>query len=73
MSQSEIRHDWTLTEVDQLFNQPFNDLMFQLHTVESSKHNYTRDRRYFFKRLIKQTENNYGEEWKAKIAAKQID
>ena len=28
-----IRHDWTIEEVNSLFNQPFNDLMFQAQTV----------------------------------------
>ena len=25
----QLRHDWTIAEVEKLFNQPFNDLMFQ--------------------------------------------
>ena len=33
MSASEIRHNWTLSEVEQIFNQPFNDLMFQAQSV----------------------------------------
>lgn len=28
-----VRHDWTRTEISQLMNQPFNDLMFQAQTV----------------------------------------
>ncbi|MGI9287884.1 MAG: biotin synthase BioB [Pseudomonadales bacterium] len=28
-----IRHDWTFTEVKALFDQPFNDLLFQAQTV----------------------------------------
>ena len=28
-----LRHDWTLTEVKALFEQPFNDLLFQAQTV----------------------------------------
>ncbi|MGS2721229.1 biotin synthase BioB [Paraglaciecola aestuariivivens] len=32
-SPSPIRHDWTIEEVNQLFNLPFNDLMFQAQTV----------------------------------------
>jgi len=28
-----IRHDWTLTEIKTLFDQPFNDLLFQAQTV----------------------------------------
>ena len=30
---SEIRHNWTLAEVNALFNLPFNDLLFQAQTV----------------------------------------
>lgn len=28
-----VRHDWTQAEVEALFAQPFNDLLFQAHTV----------------------------------------
>src|SRR3990167_8138396 len=28
-----LRHDWTLNEVKALFEQPFNDLLFQAQTV----------------------------------------
>lgn len=30
---SALRHDWTLVEVRALFQQPFNDLLFQAHAV----------------------------------------
>ncbi|NVK24478.1 MAG: biotin synthase BioB [Gammaproteobacteria bacterium] len=30
---SEIRHDWTLVEVNELFNMPFNDLLFKAQLV----------------------------------------
>jgi len=30
---TEMRHDWTLDEVVKLYEQPFNDLLFQAHTV----------------------------------------
>ena len=33
MTASVTRHDWTLAEVLELFNQPFNDLLFQAQTV----------------------------------------
>ena len=33
---SAIRHNWQLEEVKALFNQPFNDLLFQAHTVHRS-------------------------------------
>jgi len=39
MSVSQIRHDWTLSEVEQLFNQPFNDLMFQAQTIHRQNFN----------------------------------
>ena len=29
----ELRHDWTLVEVEALFALPFNDLLFQAHTI----------------------------------------
>lgn len=32
-SLGQIRHDWTLAEINAIMNQPFNDLMFQAHTV----------------------------------------
>jgi len=28
-----VRHDWQVDEIEALFNQPFNDLMFQAQTV----------------------------------------
>ena len=37
-SRNEIRHDWTVEEVEALFAQPFNDLLFQAQTLH---------RRYF--------------------------
>lgn len=30
---TKMRHDWTLDEVVKLYEQPFNDLLFQAHTV----------------------------------------
>ena len=30
---STVRHDWTVEEVEQLLNTPFNDLLFQAQTV----------------------------------------
>ena len=33
LNQSNIRHDWTIEEVNTLFETPFNDLMFQAQTV----------------------------------------
>ena len=31
-----LRHDWSLNEVRALFEQPFNDLLFQAQTVHLS-------------------------------------
>ncbi|MGB3620973.1 biotin synthase BioB [Ketobacter sp. MCCC 1A13808] len=33
-----IRHDWTIKEIQQLFDLPFNDLMFQAQTVHRQYH-----------------------------------
>jgi biotin synthase len=33
LNQASIRHDWTIEEVNALFEMPFNDLMFQAQTV----------------------------------------
>ena len=33
LNQASIRNDWTIEEVNALFEQPFNDLMFQAQTV----------------------------------------
>jgi biotin synthase len=33
MSHSQVRHDWTLDQVNQLFTLPFNDLLFQAQQV----------------------------------------
>ena len=34
----EIRHDWTLKEIQALFDLPFNDLMFRAQTVHRQYH-----------------------------------
>lgn len=33
MSQSSTRHDWSIEEIETLLDLPFNDLLFQAHTV----------------------------------------
>ena len=33
MSSNAIRHDWTLTEVMEIFQLPFNDLIFNAQTI----------------------------------------
>ncbi|MGQ8366703.1 biotin synthase BioB [Glaciecola sp. 1036] len=37
-SSPEIRHNWTLNEVEQLFSLPFNDLIFQAQSVHRQHH-----------------------------------
>ena len=41
-SASITRHDWTLTEVTALFEQPFNDLIFQAQAVHRQHFDHTR-------------------------------
>ncbi|MDR2123225.1 MAG: biotin synthase BioB [Flavobacteriaceae bacterium] len=36
---SEIRHNWDYEEVEKIFNQPFNDLLFQAQTVHRAHFN----------------------------------
>ncbi|OUS27137.1 biotin synthase BioB [Thalassotalea sp. 42_200_T64] len=38
-STSQIRHDWTVAQVQQLFDLPFNDLMFKAQTVHRENFN----------------------------------
>ena len=33
MTPTSLRHDWTLDEIRDLFQQPFNDLLFQAHSI----------------------------------------
>ena len=33
-----LRHDWSLQEIQALFNTPFNDLLFQAHSVHRDHH-----------------------------------
>src|SRR3989338_3118518 len=37
-----LRHDWSLAEVKALFQQPFNDLLFQAQTVHRGHFNANR-------------------------------
>ena len=37
--QSNIRHNWTVSEVNALFNKPFNDLMFEAQTIHRQHFN----------------------------------
>ncbi len=39
MSYSEVRHNWTLTEVNALFALPFNELMFQAQLTHRANFN----------------------------------
>ena len=38
MTQATTRHDWTLDEIRALFDLPFNDLLFQAHTIHRANH-----------------------------------
>ena len=38
MSANEVRHDWRKEEVQALFELPFNDLLFQAHSVHRAHH-----------------------------------
>jgi biotin synthase len=38
-SRNEIKHDWTITAVQALFNLPFNDLMFKAQTIHRQHFN----------------------------------
>ena len=33
MTQQSLRHDWSLNEITELFNLPFNDLLFKAHSI----------------------------------------
>lgn len=37
-----LRHDWTLTEIEALFDLPFNDLLFRAQTVHRAHHDANR-------------------------------
>lgn len=37
MSEAKSRHDWSLDEIESLFNLPFNDLLFQAQTVHRQR------------------------------------
>ena len=39
MTEAAIRHDWTPDQVQALFDQPFNDLLFQAQTVHRQHFN----------------------------------
>ena len=35
---TEMRHDWTVKQIEALFDMPFNDLLFKAHTVHREHH-----------------------------------
>lgn len=35
---TEVRHDWTVKQIEALFDMPFNDLLFKAHTVHREHH-----------------------------------
>ncbi len=45
----------------------YKELLFQLHRTESSKHNYTKDRRVFLNQLKTASKNDRSDKWRAKI------
>lgn len=55
------RNDKTLNQ------EQFKELLFQLHQTESSKYNYTKDRRYFLNQLQLISKNDASDKWFAKI------
>ena len=38
MTQTATRHDWTLNEIRAFFEMPFNDLLFQAHSIHRENH-----------------------------------
>ena len=45
----------------------YKELLFQLHRTESSKHNYSKDRRFFLNQLEIESQKDISDEWFAKI------
>lgn len=50
-----------------LNDEEFKELLFQLHRTESSKHNYTKDRRFFLNQLKIASKTDHSDKWIAKI------
>jgi len=48
-------------------DEEFKELLFQLHKVESSKHKYKKERRFFLNELTVFSKNDNNDKWKAKI------
>lgn len=48
-------------------HEAYKNLLFRLHETESSKHNYSKDRRFFLNLLKKETEKDTADKWLAKI------
>jgi hypothetical protein len=55
-----------------LKDEQFKDLLYQLHLTESSKHNYSKDRRFFLKQLKTAAKNDSTDKWLAKIELEQF-
>ncbi|WP_034061984.1 LytTR family DNA-binding domain-containing protein [Lacinutrix jangbogonensis] len=47
-------------------DEEFKELLFSIHKVETSKHNYTKERRFFLNALIALSKNDTNDKWKAK-------
>jgi hypothetical protein len=50
-----------------LNGEEYRELLFQLHRTESSKHNYSKDRRFFLNQLKIISKNDRSDKWFAKI------
>lgn len=50
-----------------LNEEEYKELLFQLHKTESSKHSYSKDRRYFLRQLKIESKNDSSDKWFAKI------
>lgn len=50
-----------------LSDEQYKELLFKLHLTESSKHNYTKDRRFFLNQLKINAQKDSSDKWAAKI------
>ena len=50
-----------------LNEEQYKELLFQLHLTESSKHQYTKDRRFFLNQLKIKSQKDVSDKWDAKI------
>ena len=38
MNKKEIRHNWTISELEEIYNEPFNDLLWSAHQLHRNYH-----------------------------------